>query len=111
MGHQNRRNRDPYNIFSGRSAKTIKGSLFPLFWWPIFIYPVKIWITKIGEIEEIATLSWFWHLTFRGNRRNRDLFMVLEESRYMCRYVMTFFGDWLVHASNKMIAMNKNIYD
>jgi len=26
--------------------------------------------------------------------------MVLEESRFVCGYVLTFFGDWLVHASD-----------
>ena len=36
-----------------------KGSLFPLFWWPMSIHPVKTWTTKIGEIGEIGTLSCF----------------------------------------------------
>ena len=35
--------------------------------------------------------------------------MVLEESRYVCRYVLTFFGDWLVHASDVMVAMDENM--
>ena len=30
MGHQNRWNRDPLSVFPGWSAKTMKGSLFPL---------------------------------------------------------------------------------
>ena len=89
----------------------MKGSLFPLFWWPMSIHPVKTWTTKIGEIGEIGTLSWFWHFTLRGNRGNRDLLMVLEESRYVCGYVLTFFGDWLVHASDVMVAMDENMYD
>ena len=76
----------------------MKGSLFPLFWWP----------TKIGEIGEIG---WFWHFTLRGNRGNRDPLMVLEESRFVCGYVLTFFGDWLVHASDVMVAMDENMYD
>ena len=33
---------------------------------------VKAWTLKIGEIEEIGTLSWFWHITLRANRGNRD---------------------------------------
>ena len=37
--------------------------------------------------------------------------MVLEESRYVCGYVLTFFGDWLVHASDVMVAMDENMYD
>ena len=79
--------------------------LFPLFWWR------RRHATKIGEIGEIGTLSWFWHFTLRGNRGNRDPLMVLEESRYVCGYVLTFFGDWLVHASDVMVAMNENMYD
>ena len=67
--------------------------------------------TKIGEIGEIGTLSWFWRFTLRGNRGNRDLLMVFEESRYVCRYVLTFFGDWLVQASDVMVAMDENMYD
>ena len=69
------------------------------------------WTTKIGEIGEIGTLSWFWHFTLRGNRGNRDPLMVLEESRFVCGYVLTFFGDWLVHASDVMVAMDENMYD
>ena len=49
----------------------MRGSLFPLFWWPMSIHPVKTWTTKIGDIGEIGTLSWFWHFNFRGNRGNR----------------------------------------
>ena len=43
------------------------------------------------------------------NRGNRGPLMVLEESRYVCRYVLTFFGDWLVHASDVMVAMDENM--
>lgn len=28
----------------------MRGFLFPLFWWFMFYYIVKIWVTKIGEI-------------------------------------------------------------
>ena len=75
----NRGNRDPLSVFPWWSAKTMRGSLFPLFpifWWPMSIHPVKTWTTKIGEIGEIGTLSWFWHFTLRGNRGNRDPLMV-----------------------------------
>ena len=41
--------------------------LFPLFCWSMSIHPVKTWTTKIGEIREIGTLSWFWHFT-QGKR-------------------------------------------
>ena len=51
------------------------------------------------------------HFTLRGNRGNRDPLMVLEESRFVCGYVLTFFGDWLVHASDVMVAMDENMYD
>ena len=67
-----RGNRDPLSVFPWWSAKTMKGSLFPIFWWPMSIHPVKTWTTKIREIGEIGTLSWFWHFTLRGNRGNRD---------------------------------------
>ena len=70
MDHQsrgNRGNRDPLSVFPWWSAKTMKRSLFPLFWWPMSIHPVKTWTTKIGEIGEIGTLSWFWHFALRGN--------------------------------------------
>ena len=103
----NRGNRDPLSVFPWWSAKTMKGPLFPLFWWPMSWQDDKAWTTKIGEIGEIGTLSWFWHFTLRGNRGNRDPLMVLEESRY----VLTFFGDWLVHASDAMVAMDENMYD
>ena len=81
----NRGNRDPSHGFGTSplgeigeiGAKTLRGSLFPLFWWPMSIHPVKTWTTKIGEIGEIGTLSWFWHFTLRGNRGNRDPLMVL----------------------------------
>ena len=103
-----RGNRDPLSVFPWWNAKTMKGSLFPLFWWPMSWQDDKAWTTKIGEI---GTLSWFWHFTLRGNRGNRDPLMVLEESRYVCGYVLTFFGDWLVHASDVMVAMDENMYD
>ena len=32
--------------------------------------------------------------------------MVLEGG-----YVLTFFGDWLAHASDVMVAMDENMYD
>ena len=110
----NRGNRDPLSVFPWWSAKTMKGSLFPLFplfWWSMSWQNDKAWTTRIGEIGEIGTLSWFWHFTLRGNRGNRDPLMVLEESRYVCGYVLTFFGDWLVHASDVMVAMDENMYD
>ena len=107
----NRGNRDPLSVFPWWSAKTMKGSLFPLFWWPMSWQDDKAWTTKIGEIGEIGTLSWFWHFTLRGNRGNRDPLMVLKERRYVCGYVLTFFGDWLVHASDVMVAMDENMYD
>ena len=107
MGHQNRWNRDPLSVFPGWSAKTMRGPLFPLFWWPMSWQDDKTWATKIREIGEIGTLSWFWHFTLRGNRGNRGPLMVLEESRY----VLTFFGDWLVHASDVMVAMDETMYD
>ena len=59
MGHQNRGNRDPLNVFPWWSAKTMRGSLFPLFplfWWPMSIHPVKAWTTKKGEIGTIFPL-------------------------------------------------------
>ena len=31
--------------------------LFPLFWWPMSIHPVKTWTTKIGEIGTLSLLS------------------------------------------------------
>ena len=85
MGHQNRGNRDPFMVLVLHQGKTLRGSLFPLrvkcqnhervpvslfwwpmsihplFWWPMSIHPVKTWATKIREIGEIGTLSWFWH--------------------------------------------------
>ena len=30
---------------------------------------------------------------------------------YVCRYVLTLFGHWLVHASDVMVAMDENMYD
>ena len=39
----NRGNRDPLSVFPWWSAKTMKRSLFPLFWWPMSIHPVKTW--------------------------------------------------------------------
>ena len=59
-----RGNRDPLSVFPLSvfpwwSAKTMKGSLFPLFWWPMSWQDDKAWTTKIGEIGEIGTLSWF----------------------------------------------------
>ena len=44
----------------GWSAKTMRGSLFPLFllfWWPMSIHPVKTWTTKIGEIGTLSVFS------------------------------------------------------
>ena len=75
------------------------------------VYSHGFGTSPLGEIGEIGTLSWFWHFTLRGNRGNRDPLMVLEESRYVCRYVLTFFGDWSVHASDVMVAMDENMYD
>ena len=68
----NRGNRDPVSVFPWWSAKAMKGPLFPLFWWPMSWQDDKAWTTKIGEIGEIGTLSWFWHFTLRGNKGNRD---------------------------------------
>ena len=55
MDHQNKGNRNPLNVFPCLSC-----------------HLAKTWTTKIGEIGEIGTLSWFWHFTLRGNRANRD---------------------------------------
>ena len=52
-------------------GKTLRGSYFPYFGGPCLDR------MNIGEIEEIGTLSWFWHFTLRGNRGNRDAVMVL----------------------------------
>ena len=67
MDHQNRGNMDPLMVLPGWSAKTMRGSLFPLFplfWWSMSSHLAKTWTTKIGEI---GTLSWFWHFT-QGKR-------------------------------------------
>ena len=56
----------------------MKGSLFPLFWWPMSIHPVKTWTTKIGEIGEIGTLSWFWHLGEIGEIGTLSVFSLDE---------------------------------
>ena len=69
---ENMGNRDPLSVFPWWSAKTMKGPLFPLFWWPMSWQDDKAWATKIGEIGEIGTLPWFWQFNFRGNRENRD---------------------------------------
>ena len=128
MDHQYRGNRDPLSVFPWWSAKTMRGSLFPLF--PLrvkcqnhervpispilFAHVLTRWQGMDHQNRGnrgIGTLSWFWHFTLRGNRGNRDPLMVLEESRYVCGYVLTFFGDWLVHASDVMVAMDENMYD
>ena len=49
--------------------------------------------SPLGAIGEIETLSWFW--------KKAD----------MCVDVLTLFGDWLVHASDVMVAMDENMYD
>ena len=85
MDHQNGGNGDPFNVFPWWSAKSMSGPLFPLkgempkpWEGPYFLYfPYFQGLSfhlakKIGEIGEIATLSWFWHFTLRGNRGNRD---------------------------------------
>ena len=40
--------------------------LFPLFWWPMSIHPVKTWTTKIGEI---GTLSVFLLVKCQNHER------------------------------------------
>ena len=60
---------------------------------------------------DVSENSGFSPQNIHFNRGNRDPLMVLEESRYVCRYVLTFFGDWLVHASDVMVAMDENMYD
>ena len=47
----------------------------------------------------------------KENSGNSDPLMVLEESRAVCRYALTFFGDGLVHASDVMVAMDENMHD
>ena len=93
MDHQNRGNRDPHGFGTSpkKNAETVPispispqgevpkpwgGSLFPvfhLFWWPMSWQDDETWTTKIGEI---GTFSWFWRITLRGNRGNRDPLMV-----------------------------------
>ena len=68
----NRGNRGPLNVFPWWNVKIMKGSLFPVFCRPMYIHPVKIWTTKIREIGEIGTLSWFRYFTLRENRGNKD---------------------------------------
>ena len=63
-------------LSSCHPGKTLRGSLLSLFWWPMSWQDDKTWTTKIGEIGEIGTLSWFWRFTLRGNRGNRDPVMV-----------------------------------
>ena len=72
----NRGNRDHHMVLAFHPGKTLRGSLFHLFWWPMSWQDGKTWTTKIGEIGEIGTLSWFWRFTLRGNRGNRDPLMV-----------------------------------
>ena len=91
-------NRDPLSVFPGlKWPTTTRGPLFPLFWWPMSWHR-----------DPDKTLALHQN---RGNRGNRDPLMVLEESRCVCRYVLTFFGNWLVHASDVMVAMDENMYD
>jgi len=68
MGHQDRGNRGPLMVLALHPGKTLRGSLFHLFWWPMSWQDDKTWTTKIGEIVEIGTLSWFWRFILRGNR-------------------------------------------
>ena len=81
--------------------ETIRGSLFPLL-------PLRV---KCQNHERVPISPISPILTLRGNRGNRDPISVLKETRYVCRYVLTFFGHWLVHASDVMIAMDENMYD
>ena len=41
--------------------------LFPLFWWPMSIHPVKTWATKIGEIGTLSVFSLGGAKTMRGS--------------------------------------------
>ena len=87
---------EPTNVQRMVSFKTLIGSLFPLL--PLRVKcqnHERVPISPISpilvvyvfsscqdmdhqnrEIEEIGTLSWFWHFTLRGNRGNRDPLMV-----------------------------------
>ena len=44
----------------------MRGSLFPLFWWPMFIHPVKTWTTKIGEMRPSQCFPLVKCQTMRG---------------------------------------------
>ena len=42
--------------------------LFPLFWWPMSIHPVKTWTTKKGEIGTLSVFFPWWSAkTMRGS--------------------------------------------
>ena len=55
----------------GEVPKPWEGPYFPYFQ-SLSFHLAKTWTTKIGEIGEIVTLSWFWHFTLREKRGIRD---------------------------------------
>ena len=89
----------------------MRGSLFPLF--PLRVKCQNHERVPISPISPILVANVYSSCQDMDhqNRGNRDPLMVLEESRYVCGYVLTFFGDWLVHASDVMVAMDENMYD
>ena len=90
---ENRGNRDPLNVFPWWSAKTMKGSLFPLLWWPISIHPVKTWTPKIGEIREIVTLGFGTSLLGKiGEIRTLSIFSLDEVPKPWKGPYFPYFG-------------------
>ena len=80
MDHQNRGNRDPLSVFPWWSAKTMRGSLFPLF--PLRVKcqnHERVPISPISPILVVHVLTGWICIGHqnRGNRGNRDPLMVL----------------------------------
>ena len=87
MDHQNRGNTDPLNALPWWSAKTMRGSLFPLFplrvkcqnhervpispispmvWWPMSIHPVKDHQNR-GNRDPLNVFPWWSAKTMKGS--------------------------------------------
>ena len=80
IGHQNRGNRGPFMVLALHQGKTLRGSLFPLF--PLRVKcqnHERVHISPISPILVVHVLTGWIDIGHqnRGNRGNRDPFMVL----------------------------------
>ena len=89
MDHQNRGNRDPLMVLPGWTAKTMRGSLFPLL--PL---RVKCQNHERVPISPISPISMFWWHVSSTSRSYHNFLYLLTWSCWSSSYYLTSYSEF-----------------